>query len=101
MKVAIFFDTPNFTGGIFHQTLNTINLLKDKDFLDISFEIVTTSKINIKNFEDFEKPIKIFSSHNFAERFNRLIKSKLIKEIFKNLKSTIRLKNLSKKMIMI
>ena len=85
--------------GIFHQTLNTINLLKDKDFLDISFEIVT-SKINIKNFEDFEKPIKIFSSHNFAERFNRLIKSKLIKKFLKKLKVNP-FEKFIKKMIMI
>lgn len=86
MKVAIFFDTPNYTGGIFHQTLNTLNLFHDKDFSDINFEIVTTSNININNFINIKKKIKIFNSHKSAERFNRLTKSRLINEFFKKFK---------------
>ena len=86
MKVAIFFDTPNFTGGIFHQTLNTVNNLKNKEFSEINYEILVTPNVDKKNFENFEKKLKIFKSHKYAERFYKLTKSKFIQLIFKKFK---------------
>ena len=55
MKVAIFFDTSNFTGGIFHQTLNTVNNLKNKEFSEINYDILITPNVDKKISEILKK----------------------------------------------
>ena len=83
MKVAILFDSLNFSGGIIHQTLSTLYSLNDKDFSDINFEIITPAHIDTDELRNFQKKIKIFNFHKSAERFNKLVKSKVINLIFK------------------
>jgi glycosyltransferase involved in cell wall biosynthesis len=86
MKVAIFFEANNFSGGVYNLSMSTINSLNNKELSDIDLNIVTTTFSNIKKLRSVDAKSEFFPSHKLAERFNRLNKIKLFNFIFKKFK---------------
>ena len=86
MKVAIFFEAGNFSGGVYNLSMSTINSLNNKELSDIDLNIVTTTFSNIKKLRSVDAKSEFFPSHKLAERFNKLNKIKLFNFIFKKFK---------------
>jgi len=82
MKIAILFENQQIQGGAFNYSLNIINILRKKEFVNFSITLITDDEANFKFFSKQGLNIRLIKKSVVTRIYNFLATTKLGKKIF-------------------